>query len=28
VLATGTDGATWHCWWDGTRWVDWEQLAG
>ena len=21
-----SDGMTWHRWWDGTRWVDWERL--
>jgi hypothetical protein len=26
VLAPGRDGTTWHRWWDGTRWVEWEQL--
>ena len=26
VFAAGTDGLTWHRWWDGARWVDWEQL--
>ena len=26
VFAVGTDGATWHRWWNGTRWVDWERL--
>ena len=27
VFAAGTDGLTWHRWWDGTRWVEWEQLS-
>ncbi len=26
VFSPGRDGATWHRWWDGTRWVDWETL--
>ena len=26
VWAPGRDGMTWHRWWDGTRWVDWERL--
>ena len=26
VWATGRDGRTWHRWWDGSRWVEWEQL--
>jgi sialidase-1 len=26
VWALGRDGRTWHRWWDGTRWVEWEQL--
>ena len=26
VWAPGRDGTTWHRWWDGTRWVDWERL--
>jgi hypothetical protein len=26
VFAEGRDGLTWHRWWDGTRWVDWERL--
>jgi len=26
VFARGRDSATWHRWWDGTRWVDWEVL--
>lgn len=26
VFASGTDGAVWHRWWDGARWVEWEQL--
>ena len=26
VWAPGKDGLTWHRWWDGTRWVDWERL--
>ena len=26
--ATGRDGRTWHRFWDGSRWVDWEQLEG
>jgi hypothetical protein len=25
VYAQGRDGKTWHRWWDGTRWVPWEQ---
>jgi hypothetical protein len=27
VFATGADGMTWHRWWDGSRWVDWERLS-
>ena len=26
VFAPGRDGRVWHRWWDGTRWVDWEQI--
>lgn len=26
VFAPGRDGRVWHRWWDGSRWVDWEQL--
>jgi sialidase-1 len=26
VYAPGRDGRVWHRWWDGTRWVEWEQL--
>ena len=26
LYARGRDGKTWHRWWDGLRWVDWEQL--
>ena len=26
VWATGRDGRTWHRFWDGARWVEWEQL--
>jgi len=28
VFAFGTDGRLRHCWWDGSRWVDWEIVAG
>ena len=28
VFAPGRDGRVWHRWWDGTRWVDWEQISG
>ena len=27
VFAPGRDGRIWHRWWDGARWVDWEQLT-
>ena len=27
VWAPGRDGRVWHRWWDGTRWVEWEQLG-
>ena len=25
VYGRGVDGRVWHRWWDGTRWVPWEQ---
>jgi hypothetical protein len=28
VLAIGTDGVLRHRWWDGTRWVEWRDVAG
>jgi peptidoglycan/xylan/chitin deacetylase (PgdA/CDA1 family) len=28
TFARGTDGAIWHRWWDGQRWVAWESLGG
>ena len=28
VLAVGSDGTVAHCWWDGTAWVPWRELAG
>jgi hypothetical protein len=27
VFAEGVDGTTWHRWWDGRRWVEWERLG-
>ena len=26
VFARGRDGRTWHRWWDGSHWVEWERL--
>ena len=26
VFGPGRDGRIWHRWWDGTRWVEWEQF--
>jgi hypothetical protein len=28
VFAFGSDGQLRHVWWDGSRWVDWEIVAG
>lgn len=28
VLAVGDDGKLWHRWWDGARWVPWQEVAG
>lgn len=28
VFAAGDDGKLWHRWWDGSRWVPWQEVAG